>query len=114
MIPINEKLDVLVLGGPSFFNLDQDVVSDILVSEVGTPFTAVNATPVISERSSSTTGGNIGADVTYKLRDTGSAAVGVGGFLRYSGATTDIVVMQNEVETKVGGVQVGFGVRIRF
>jgi hypothetical protein len=114
MFPINDKLDVLVLGGPSFFHLNQDVVSDVNFSEVGPPFTAINAVPVVTERSDSVTGVNIGADVTYKLRDTTGVAVGVGGFLRYSGAGADVLVMQNEADSDVGGVQIGFGVRFRF
>ena len=114
MFPINEKLDVHVLGGPSFFRLTQDVVSDVTFSEVGSPFTAINASVATTERRRSVNGGNIGADVTYKLRDTGSVAVGVGGFVRYSAAKADITVMANDVESDVGGVQVGFGVRVRF
>ena len=50
----------------------------------------------------------------YKLRDTGSVAVGVGGFMRYSGASTSITVMTSDVDTDVGGFQIGFGARVRF
>jgi hypothetical protein len=114
MLPLNDKVDVLILGGPSFFHLTQDVVSDVTIAEVGSPFTAVNATPVVTERSHSVTGANIGADVTYKLRDTGTVAVGLGGFFRYSGAGASVIVMQTDVDSDVGGVQVGFGVRVRF
>jgi hypothetical protein len=114
MLPINDKVDVHVLGGPSFFRLSQDVVSDVTIAEVGAPFTAVNATAVITERERSTTGGHIGADVMYKLRDTGNVALGVGGFMRYSGASTTVIVLASEVETDLGGFQIGFGGRMRF
>ena len=114
MLPINDKIDVHVTGGPSFFRLTQDVVSDITITEAGSPFTTVNTTPVVAERRRSVTGANIGADVSYKLHDTTGVAVGVGGFLRYSGATAKVTVMQNEVDSDVGGVQIGFGIRVRF
>lgn len=114
MFPINDKVDVHVLAGPSFFRLSQDVVSDVTIAEVGAPFTSVNAAPVISERRRSVTGGHIGADVTYKLRDSDGVAVGVGGFVRYSGATADITIMDEDAETTVGGFQIGFGMRVRF
>jgi len=114
MLPVNDKLDVLVLGGPSFFHLEQDVVSDITFTEVPPAYTTINATAVIADRSDSAVGANIGADVTYKLYDNGPTAVGIGGFIRYSGAKTEIPIIANEVETKLGGVQFGFGVRFRF
>ena len=114
MLPINEKLDVHILGGPSFFRLTQDVISDVTFTEVGSPFTAVNASAVIAERKRSVTGGHIGADVTYKLHDTNGVAVGVGGFVRYAGAKADVQVINANVDTDVGGVQVGFGLRVRF
>ena len=113
MLPINEKLDVHILGGPSFFRLTQDVISDVTFTEVGSPFTAVNASAAITERKRSVTGAHIGADVTYKLRDTNGVAVGVGGFVRYAGAKADVQVINTEVDTDVGGIQFGFGLRIR-
>ena len=35
VVPISEKFDVLVYGGPSFFRLEQDVVSDLTFGEQG-------------------------------------------------------------------------------
>jgi hypothetical protein len=113
MIPINDKIDVHVTGGPSFFRLSQDVVSDVTFTEQA-PFTSITLTPVLTERKESVTGGNIGADVTYKLVDTPDVATGVGMFLRYSGAGASVVVIQNEADSDVGGLQVGFGLRVRF
>lgn len=114
MIPINPKLDVHILAGPSFFRLTQDVISDVTFTEAGSPFTAVNAAAVVTERKRSITGANIGADVTYKLRDANGVAVGVGGFVRYAGAKADVTVIRTDVDTDVGGIQFGFGLRVRF
>ena len=35
-------------------------------------------------------------------------------FVRYSGASADVLVLENTVDSDVGGLQVGFGVRTRF
>jgi hypothetical protein len=114
MLPVNEKFDIHVTGGPTFFRLEQEVVSDITFTEVPPAYTTINATAVVTNRARSVTGANIGADATYKLYDTGSTAVGVGGFIRYSGAKADVTIIEHDVETDVGGVQFGFGVRFRF
>jgi outer membrane protein with beta-barrel domain len=114
MLPINEKVDVQVLLGPSFFKLMQDVVSDITVTEVGSPFTSVNAAPVVTERSDTALGFNIGADVTYHVYKTGNTRVGVGMFLRYAGASSGVELLSTTVDSDVGGLQVGFGGRLRF
>jgi Outer membrane protein beta-barrel domain len=114
MLPVNDKIDVHVSLGPSFFNLKQDVVSDITVTEVGAPFTSVNAAPVIAERSDGSVGFNIGADVTYHVYKTGNTRVGVGMFLRYAGASSDVELLSTTVDSDVGGFQIGFGGRLRF
>jgi len=43
-----------------------------------------------------------------------SVRLGAGGFVRFTGATTDVFMLTNDVETKLGGMQFGFGGRIRF
>jgi hypothetical protein len=115
MIPLNEDLSVHILGGPSFFNLSQDVIGDLTFTETS-PYTTVTATPVIAQRKDSVTGVNIGADVTYRFYDGGDYSIGGGMFLRYAGASAHITVLEggNEVDTDVGGFQIGFGARVRF
>ena len=39
--------------------------------------------------------------------------LGAGMFLRYAGSTAKFQVLDNTVETDVGGVQIGFGGRLR-
>jgi Outer membrane protein beta-barrel domain len=114
MLPVNEELSVHVTIGPSFFSVHQDVVSDVTFTEIGPPFTSVNATPVITERSDSPVGFNIGVDATYKLYETPTMKLGAGMFLRYAGSTAKIQVLDNTIDTDVGGVQVGLGGRLRF
>lgn len=113
-VPFNEKLDVLVFGGPSFFRLEQDAVSDLEIGERSTPFTEVVARATVGTRKKSLTGYNIGADATYILWSNDDIRIGAGGFVRFTKATGDVLLLDNEVSTKVGGVQFGFGGRIRF
>jgi hypothetical protein len=114
MLPLNERLTVHVFGGPSFFKLSQDVVADLTFTEAP-PFTSVSATPNIVSRSDSVTGAHIGGDVSYILMDTGTAKIGGGFFMRYAGATGRVPVLgTTEIETDLGGLQFGFGLRVRF
>lgn len=112
--PINEKMDVMVYGGPSFFSVSQDVVSTIDIGEAGAPFTSVIAQPTVTRQKESPVGGHIGADVTYKLYKFRKVGLGVGGFLRWAGASTDLRVLETDVSSDVGGMQGGFGLRIRY
>ncbi|MGH9174259.1 MAG: hypothetical protein ACRD1H_07865, partial [Vicinamibacterales bacterium] len=114
MMPLSEELSLHVSLGPSFFRLKQEVVSDATFTEQGFPFATVTATPVIAERTDSATGFNIGVDATYKLYETPTIKLGAGVFLRYAGATAEIQVLDTVVESGVGGVQLGFGGRLRF
>jgi hypothetical protein len=114
MVPLNERLSVHLFVGPSFFSLHQDVISDVSFTEGAFPFTSVTATPAIAETSDSGTGYNIGADVAYQLYETTSVKVGLGFFLRYAGATVQVPVLDNSVGSDVGGLQFGFGGRLRF
>jgi hypothetical protein len=113
MFPLTEEISVHVTVGPSFFNLSQQVIGDLSFTETS-PFTTVNAAPVIEERSDSGAGINIGADVSYKLWENDAYKVGGGMFLRYSAATARIRILQNDVDSDLGGLQIGFGARVRF
>jgi hypothetical protein len=113
IVPIDDKLDVHVTAGPSFFRLRQDVVSSVRAAE-----TADLNNPVVqatvTEQRKSVTGFNVGADVSYILWQNDDMRIGAGGFLRYTSAEADVLMLANEVSTKVGGMQFGFGGRIRF
>lgn len=114
MLPLNERLSVHVFAGPSFFRLSQDVVADVAFTEQPPAFTSVGATAEVAKRGKSKTGGNIGADVTYQLYETPLWKIGAGMFLRYSGATAAVPVLSSDIESDLGGLQIGFGARLRF
>jgi Outer membrane protein beta-barrel domain len=107
MMPVANKLDIGIFGGPSIFTVKQDTVETVTVTEtadlanptVTAPLTRVSKTAV---------GVNFGVDVQYMI----AKKWGVGGIMRYSvgsislpGATKDLTV---------GGFQIGGGARLRF
>ena len=114
MIVLNEDLSVHATAGPSFFRLKQEVLADVAYTEIGAPFTTVNSSPVVAERSDSVIGLNAGVDVAYRFYESDAYNVGAGVFLRYAGGSARITVIENEVDTDVGGLQFGFGARVRF
>jgi opacity protein-like surface antigen len=114
VVPFSEKLDVMVFGGPSFFRLEQDAVSDVEIGEGASPFTTVVADVDVTTRKKSLTGFNVGADATYIIWSNDDLRIGAGGFVRFTQASGEILQLATEQSTDVGGVQFGFGARIRF
>ena len=114
MLPFGEKFDVLVFGGPSWFRLEQPVVSDITIADSTSPFLQVTVTPNIEIRKKSPMGFNVGADATYIVWQNDSVRLGAGAFVRYALAQTTVLLLKTEQDTDVGGVQFGFGGRLRF
>ena len=108
--PVSDKLLITVFGGPSFFQVDQSIVSDFDYTE-SYPFdTATFAGAVADTQSESKMGFNVGGDVAYYF----SPQVGVGGMVQYSGATVEVTVPSGTTDVKAGGLQVGGGLRLRF
>jgi hypothetical protein len=111
-LPLSGKTQVSVFGGPSFYQVDQDVVTSVRWTE-NYPFDTVSFTSAGTEtRSESGTGFNVGADVAYFL----GRHFGVGGRVQYSRATVSLTPGSGTgtIDTKVGGFQAGGGVRFRF
>ncbi len=111
MVPFSDRMSVHFTLGPSFFNVKQDVISDATFTEA---FPNVTAAAALAERSESATGFHIGADAAFLLLDSNDMNLGAGVFLRYAAATVDVQVLDNRVGTDAGGLQIGFGGRLRF
>ena len=114
MIPLGTKFDVMVFGGPSWFRLEQPVVSNVTISELGTTFAQVAVTSTVESRKKSPVGYNVGMDMSFMAWQNDSVRLGAGAFVRYARAKTNVLLLQTEQPTDVGGLQVGFGGRIRF
>jgi len=99
--PIAEDFEVAVFAGPSFFRLTQDVLSATV------PAGTQNTTVATQSEKANATGGNVGVNVNYTL----GPNYGVGVFLRYAGTTVDL---PSAAGVKVGGFQLGIGLRLRF
>jgi len=106
-LALTEKLDVMIGGGPSFFSLTQDMLDEIVATE-GSTLTVTGTTASVSEGA---VGYNVGADLTYLFTD----RLGAGFFARYSEATVDMPAGEGATRgVKVGGFQLGGGLRFRF
>jgi hypothetical protein len=117
MMPFGEKLDVLLFGGPSWFRLEQPVVENVpqtTIADQSAPFLQVTIDPEVAIRKKSPVGFNVGADATYIVWQNDSVRLGAGAFVRYALAKTNVLLLQTEQKTDVGGVQFGFGGRLRF
>jgi len=103
MIPVANKLDIGVFGGPSIFWISQDTVGNVTVTEPTPTLTAS------MQNVSKTEGGfNLGADVQYLVYKT--LAVGVVGRYTWANATIEGA----DKKLTVGGFQIGGGARLRF
>jgi hypothetical protein len=111
LLPITDKLQVMFSAGPTLFQLTQGTVTTPSVTEVGPPYTTVNVTTATASTTGSHVGVNVGADLTYRLTN----MFGVGAMMRYASATVSITPQSGSpLDVKVGGFQIGAGLRVRF
>jgi opacity protein-like surface antigen len=110
LLPVSPKMLVTIFGGPSFFSVKQDIVSDFEYSESYPYDTATFTRAIAASQSESAVGINVGGDVAYFF----TPNVGVGGTAQYSGATVEMTVPSGTADVKAGGLQVGGGLRLRF
>ncbi len=117
MMPLNDKMQLAFMAGPSFFTVRQDVAAPITsaaqISDAA-PFTTVAINTVsVAEIKDSPVGVNVGVDGTYLV----TPMIGVGAFIRYAGASIDLETpagVTRDEEPKAGGVQAAIGLRLRF
>ena len=104
VIPVTDKIDVMVFAGPAHASLTQELVSGVTVEE-GSTAPVVNVARETVDKGF--WGYLIGADVRYLI----TRQLGVGGFLRVQSANGDLT---STVRADVGGFQAGGGLRVRF
>jgi hypothetical protein len=111
LVPVSETLQVSMFGGPTYFRVTQDVVRNVAVAETY-PFDEAAYTGVASSSEhASNLGFNAGADVTMFF----TRMLGVGGLVRYSQGTVNMPSPDGSTTAvKVGGLQTGVGLRVRF
>jgi len=106
------KLDIAISAGPSWFHVDQEMVTDVRYTE-GYPYDTVTfASASTATVAANSVGFNAGVDVGVRL----SKHVGVGGLVRFSGATVELPLpgAATTVKSDTGGLQAGGGLRLYF
>ncbi len=108
---VSRPVAISVFGGPSFFDLEQDVVSEIQYDEAFPYDTATFRRALTTQVSGSAVGFNVGADVAWMF----TRNVGIGGLARFSRATlgVDLPVGRSR-SLEMGGFTGGGGLRIAF
>lgn len=110
IIPATDRIELIVSGGPTIFQVNQDLVTGVTYTHTY-PYDEVQFTGVIGQRAKDrTVGAHAGADVTWKF----SPRVGVGGTLRYARGTLDTAIGSDSVSFDVGGLLAGGGLRLIF
>jgi hypothetical protein len=105
------RLRLVLSGGPSFFAVQQDVVTEVTITETYPFDTATFASATTSREKGSAVAFNAGADVMWML----TPRFGVGGLVRYSRATVDLDAPGNRtIPVDAGGVYAGGGIRVLF
>lgn len=112
---LTDKLDLQILAGPSQFRFSQEVVGEVIITETGSSFAAVNATYEQLRRKKNAWGGHVGGDLSYAFYQSDMTSFRLGAYVRYAGASSEFEVIRGTtVSTKLGGIQFGGGLRVRF
>ena len=108
--PVSDAMELSVFGGPTFFDLQQDLVTSIAYEHSYPYDEASFGSASTTALSASAVGFHAGADIGFFF----SEAVGVGALLRYSAASIDLPSDDGAVPVDAGGFHVGGGLRLRF
>lgn len=111
MVPMGPRWQLSLFGGPSFYNVTQDLVSDVTFTQAYPFDTAAYTGAVTHSSTRSAAGFNAGADVTRML----AAHVGLGASVSFSQARVSLPSTGSDiVKVDAGGAHVGGGIRFRF
>lgn len=116
ILPIARHFDLSLFGGPTFFTVEQDLVTSVSNTETF-PFDTTTFDAATAERQSqSGIGFNVGVDFTYFVQPAGAGArVGFGTLVRFSRASIDFASEDGgTVKVDAGGIHVAAGLRLRF
>jgi len=102
------SIDLALSGGPSFFRVGQDLVSEVSVTEAYPYDTATFSRATLTRATKSRVGYNAGVDVTWRV----SRSWGVGGLVRFARARVPFALDGVDAGTvTVGGIQAAAGLR---
>lgn len=108
---VADTVELAVFGGPTLFNVQQDLVTAIGYDHAYPYDEASLASASTMPVSASAIGFHAGADIGFFF----SEVVGLGVLIRYSGGSVDLPGDgENMVPVDTGGFHVGGGLRLRF
>lgn len=111
VVPFNDRVELIVGGGPTFFGVKHDFVNSVGFTEGASPYTSITVgTPAITSGDENATGFNFGGELAYYF----TKNVGAAGFFRYAKGTATFDVGSSSVDIDAGGTQFGGGLRFRF
>lgn len=85
----------------------------VTITEQGGTFAAVNTTYSNERRKKNAWGGHVGGDLSYAVYQNDTTSFRLGAYVRYAEASSEFNVLST-VSTKIGGIQFGGGLRVRF
>jgi hypothetical protein len=108
LLPISKSFQMAVFGGPTYFQIKQQSISEAKIQD-DYPFETVGLAEGSAALEQSTRWGlNAGLDASHFF----SQYVGVGGMVRYS--RSNLGLGSDASSFDVGGLQVGGGIRFRY
>ena len=111
VVPVTRSFTVTGFGGPTLFEVEQQLVTDVNFTHAYPYDTATFSSAVTSPQSADTVGFNVGADVAFYF----TSNVGVGWLTRYSRAMVEVPSASGEtLDIEVGGLHTAVGLRLRF
>ena len=105
------RLRVVLSGGPSFFTVEQDLVTEVTITETFPYDTATFASAQTSREKGSAPAFNVGADVMWMF----NRRFGVGGLVRFARTSVDLDAPGGRtISMDAGGIYAGGGIRVLF
>jgi hypothetical protein len=108
---VSDRIEIMFQGGATFFQVKQDLVSDVTFSEAYPFDTARFSRASTVQVTASKVGYNTGVDISWRM----SRRWGIGGLVRYSRARVPFELDGVTAATvDIGGLQAAGGVRFAF
>ena len=111
VLPVTRSFTVTGFGGPTFFEVKQQLVTDVNFTHAYPYDTAEFSSAVTGQESSDAAGFNVGVDVAFYF----SGNVGIGWLTRYSRAMVEVPSASGEpLDIEAGGLHTAVCLRLRF
>ena len=111
VVPVGARLQAMVFGGPSFFQVKQGMVTDVTYTDSYPYDVATFRAATTTAGSASKMGFNAGGDLAFFF----TRQLGLGATVQFAGTTVEMAAAGGaQRDIKVGGVKAGGGLRLRF